>query len=637
MNKRQIELLKFLIKQVDWIKGNVLANQLGVSSRTIRTDIQMINSIFSKDNKELILSSKQNGYLLSDKQAAKGVIRGFQNAIPSSSDERITYILRKLLFTVETINLYDVADELFVSESTIEKDIQRIKLQYLIDLELERRDNQLLLIGSEKSKRSLLVKVLFTEAKENMFDISAYANYFNKVKLADIKGILSSIIKKHKISFSDMAFMNMVLHIAIITDKVFLKEEPISTNEFNVKYANEDMAIANEICLAIGELYGITFPHSEIHYIALLIGGKKTINHKGSKRSEIEKNINPFYLNLTKHLIKSIQEKFLIDLQNDDELFVGLCLHIKELHNRLNREVILRNPILEETKKTFPLIYEMAIFVGNQFSKLVGKTITDDEIGLITLHLCAALERTPIKSAQKKRVAIICPTGFASSQLIKAKLQKYAAFIEEIRLFPLSDVEQVPFFKPDIILSTVDIDMRPSCRVLLVSPFITETQESQLNDFFLDTEKNEMLLGSEKYFDECLYFNQLDFSTPDQVIEFLSKQLYEHHYVPEDYAYYIRKREMLAPTSFGNLLALPHPSEKVAYKTMISVGILAKPITWGSQPVQLVLLFALANDGEEFLDSLFRDLISLLDNQNKMKGIIRSTSFHQFLTELKKR
>ncbi|MDV2687613.1 HTH domain-containing protein, partial [Alkalihalophilus lindianensis] len=66
MNKRQIELLKFLIKQVDWIKGNVLANQLGVSSRTIRTDIQMINSIFSKDNKELILSSKQNGYLLSD-------------------------------------------------------------------------------------------------------------------------------------------------------------------------------------------------------------------------------------------------------------------------------------------------------------------------------------------------------------------------------------------------------------------------------------------------------------------------------------------------------------------------------------------------------------------------------------------
>ncbi|MFK9094422.1 BglG family transcription antiterminator [Bacillus salipaludis] len=636
MNKRQIELIKFLSKQTDWIKGIILANHLEVSGRTIRTDIQMINSIFSKDN-ELIISSKQNGYLLSDKKAANGFIHSFQKSIPSSSEERIIYLLRKLLYTSEMINLYDVADELFVSESTIEKDIQRIKLLYLTDLELERRDNQLFLVGKEKNKRSLLVKVLFTEAKENMFDIRAYSNYFNRVKLEDIKEILYSIMKKHKISFSDMAFMNMVLHIAIITDKVLLNEEPISTSEFNVIYADEDRALVKEICYSIGELYDITYPCSEMNYIALLIGGKKTTRYKGSKRSEIEKNVSPFYLNLTRHLIQSVQEKFFIDLQKDDELFVGLCMHIQELHKRLNRDVILRNPILEETKKTFPLIYEMAIFVGNLFSKLIGQAITDDEIGLITLHLCAAFERTPIKSTQKKRVAILCPTGFASSQLIKAKLQKYAAFIDEVSLFSLSDMEQVLLFEPDIILSTVDIEISTSCRVLLVSPFITETQERQLNDFFLETEKNEMLLGSEKYFDECLFFNHLDFSTSDQVIGFLSKQLYEHHYVPEDYEKYIKKRELLAPTSFGNLLALPHPSEKVAYKTMISVGILANPITWGTQPVQVVLLFALANDGEAFLDSLFRDLISLLDNQNKMKNIIRSTSFQEFLTEMTKK
>ncbi|MEH7106491.1 BglG family transcription antiterminator [Bacillus sp. JJ1764] len=634
MNGRQLELLRFLSKQMEWTKGNVLANLLGVSVRTIRNDIQMINSNFSKEKKELITSSKQNGYFLSEKQLVNMLIQRQHSLIPSSADERITYILRKLLFSSETINLFDVADELFVSESTIEKDIQRIKLQYLIDLELERRDNQVLLLGNEKSKRSLLVRVLLNEARGNIFDIVPYSGFFNKVNLQDIKDILLKNINQHEIHLTDMALMNVVLHLAIITDKIILNDHPISISEFTVQYEEEDLVIANKISESISELYDITFPHPEINYIAQLIAGKKTLNYRARLRNEIERNENPFYLNLTKRLLKSINEKFLIDFQNDDELFVGLCLHIKELHNRVNRGGTLRNPILEETKKTYPLIYEMAKFVGNLFGKLVAQELSEDEFGLIALHLCASLERATINNTCKKKVAIICPTGFASSQLIKAKLQKYADYIKEIGLFSLNELEQLSLFKPDLVLTTIHMELNTSGRVLLVSPFITENQEKQLNNFFLD--KREGIKGSENYFKESLFFNHLDFSTPDQVIEFLCRKLNEQHYVPRDYENYIKKREAISPTSFGNLLALPHPSEKVAKKTIISIGILEKPIQWGMQQVQLILLFALANDGKELHDHLFRDLISLLEKPSKMKNIIRVNYFQQFLDEISK-
>ncbi|GLC89078.1 BglG family transcription antiterminator [Lysinibacillus piscis] len=634
MNGRQVELLKFLSKQIDWTKGNVLANHLGVSVRTVRNDIQMINTHFSKEQKELITSSKQNGYMLSEKQFANILIQQQYSLVPSNADERITYILKKLLYSSETINLFDVADELFVSESTIEKDIQRIKLQYLIDLELERQDNQVLLLGNEKSKRSLLVRVLLNEAKGNIFDTVLYSKFFNKVNLQDIKEILLKIIHPYEIHLTDMAIMNIVLHLAIITDKTILNEHPISISEFSVQYDEEDFMMANEISDAISQLYDIAFPQPEINYMALLIASKKTLHYKSRLRNEIEKNTNIFYLNLTKQLLTSIYEKFLIDFRKDDELFVGLCMHIKELHNRVNRGGTLRNPILEETKKTFPLIYEMAKFVGNQFGKLVNQELSEDEFGLIALHLCASLERTASNNTNKKKVAIICPTGFASSQLIKAKLQKYADYIEEIGFFSLNEMEQLPLFKPDLVLTTIDMEINIPCRILLVSPFITDNQEKQLSDFFLD--KSENMKESKKYFKESLFFNHLDFSTPDQVIEFLCKQLYKQHYVPVDYVHYIKKREAISPTSFGNLLALPHPSDKVASQTIISVGILEKPIQWGMQQVQLILLFALANDGKELHDHLFRDLISLLEKPSKMKNIIRANYFTQFLEELSK-
>lgn len=46
LNKRQKDIIAILFENKTWIKGKELAQLVGVSDRTIRSDIDVINKLF---------------------------------------------------------------------------------------------------------------------------------------------------------------------------------------------------------------------------------------------------------------------------------------------------------------------------------------------------------------------------------------------------------------------------------------------------------------------------------------------------------------------------------------------------------------------------------------------------------------
>lgn len=108
-NKRCIQILHLLLDSKDRITGENLGVSIGVSSRTIRTDIKELNeflqqyhaSVVSKIGQgyELkILDQKLFSKLLEKlKQQEKG--KSFQNIIPSEPEDRVRFIISKLLLS----------------------------------------------------------------------------------------------------------------------------------------------------------------------------------------------------------------------------------------------------------------------------------------------------------------------------------------------------------------------------------------------------------------------------------------------------------------------------------------------------------------------------------------------------------
>ncbi|MBY7141972.1 PRD domain-containing protein [Virgibacillus sp. NKC19-3] len=582
MNKRQIQLTLCLIKKDDWITGEQLASYLGVSSRTIRNDIQ-----FLKSTGLIIKSSKQDGYRLENVEDGIRLLEQ-NNEFPESAHERMMVVLKTLLKSSEPKNIYDLADDLFVSESTIEKDLYHLKavISNTEDkVQLKRTANTFVIEGSTRAKRTLWSKLLLHEVKESAFDINVFENQFDDINLKKIKEVLEDALRKYELHFTDLSILSMVIHIAIVIDTIQRNEETISSTEIDFISSKEELSAAHGICDKLENMYHVTIPPPERDYLAILLGGKKSSSYKGDRKATVT---NGFFSKLVNDLLMSIDDTFLVDLSNDEELFTGLVMHFKSLYNRNRRSVEIHNPILTDTKKRFPFIYDMGIFMGMQYEKETGQKLNEDEIGLLTLHLCIAFERIAKQEQAKKRIAILCPTGFTTSRLLKVKLENvYGEQIDELELFSISDRNSITKFNPDLILTTSKVSEDFPFDTIEVSPFLSEQDEKKLNAYFQSIDQ---VWGSEdinSYFYRSLFFKDLNFQTPNEVIAFLSSKLEDQAIVPPGYNDLILSREAISSTAFGNLIALPHPIEKVAKKTVISVGILNKPIQWGIKKYNL--------------------------------------------------
>ena len=91
MNKRQEKILHILREENKWFTANELAKLLSVSNRTIRSDIDTINKVYSE---KLITSNLRSGYALIPENYKQ--FQSKRQNLLQSSLERNLYILKYL-------------------------------------------------------------------------------------------------------------------------------------------------------------------------------------------------------------------------------------------------------------------------------------------------------------------------------------------------------------------------------------------------------------------------------------------------------------------------------------------------------------------------------------------------------------
>ena len=162
---RQKNILKMLLSEDGWIKGSRIAKEMGITDRTVRSDIAAINSAM-EGSSNIIESSRQNGYRLksSDSELLNKLLFNKKN-LPITPEERLRYLSIRLMQVDESNpkKLWELADELAISMPTLESTIQKIRgvLENRKDpFVIQRKQGFIWTKGHEESRRFLLKELI---------------------------------------------------------------------------------------------------------------------------------------------------------------------------------------------------------------------------------------------------------------------------------------------------------------------------------------------------------------------------------------------------------------------------------------------------------------------------------------------
>lgn len=624
-NREKIIIQELIQANPNFVSTNHLAEKCNKSTRTIQSDLNKIKNILKDNGADLELSHKE-GYRLKIvhldmyQSFCRKYVNVPMNSIESQKD-RTLYILSRILECAGYIKSDDLADELFVSKSTINQNVKELKgILIKYGLKLEHKPYYgLKIIGDEINKRKCIIN-----------EIMAVQNFVTKDhdKIFDIiNDITSNCFFKMQYKIDDVAIMNLLMHIYINVKRMKKKQYiKFDKNESFFSVFSHEIQMAKDIYTELSKILDFEVIEDEINSLAVNIKGKRNYDSEDVITEEMNVIIS--------EMLSYINEKSNIDLSYDVELRVALALHFLPLNIRLANNMQLKNPMLSDIKQKFTFAYELATLSGVFIHDKFGYILNENELGYLAVHYNLSLEKQACYS-KPKRILILCSSRTSDSLLLKFTLKKwFKEMILGIDVLNLYEVNADKLKKYDVVFTTITGDCRLPIDAIKINYFLDEKDYLSIQKALnMDGEEKQLL----NYFEENLFITDIKADTKDKIIEIMTSLAIRYKKVGSNLYDSVIQREMYGYTSFGHLVAIPHPNDLISDETFVVTAILNHPISWGSQQVQLVFLVCVEKENKTELKNLFGVMSKLLADLNMIQDIIQKKDFKYLIKCLKEK
>lgn len=631
LSLRQQKLLHLLMQAEDALTGAELASGLQVTSRTIRSDVKMLTDKLQENGAYIALKRGKGYELIIDDYKyfrsflQRAVAGNEDDTIPADPSERMEYMLRRLLLSEDYIKIEHFVKELYISETSIKNGLKEVKkILRRFSLDLEKRPNYgLRIVGSEAKMRICMAEFVFHSEDQPYQVLPAH-------ELEKIEEIVLKRTKEASILLSDIGKSNLITHIAIACKRI-LHDNYVSMpeKELDAIMEEKEYTVAKAIVKDLQTSLGTAFPEEEIAYIAVHLLGTKIISYQPAAEVNILDMIEKNILELSKKLLNEAEQVMQLGISSDEELIYGLCLHLKPAINRYKFGLSIRNPMLKEIIKNYPVAFDAAILMGEKLKQETGMAINQEEIGYIALHIGAAMERKKAKG-KAKRCLIVCATGVASAQLLYHKLQ--ATFGNKLQIVGTAnvfDMHKYDLGSLDFIISTIPIQRKITVPVIDVNTILRDEDIARLENLVIEN------IGSVlKYIRPELTYFQQDLKSKEEVIRFLCTSMERLEDIPDNFQELVEEREQIAPTGFGTMVAIPHPIRPVTKKTIWAVCTLKKPVQWGDSRVQFICLLSVQKEYKKDLQKMYQLLVKISGNAALVEKLIKVRSYEEFVSIL---
>jgi len=640
VKERRHAALLNLLKSGGQFTAAELAVQLGVSRRSIRDYVREINA----NAKEPLILSNQHGYQINARCQSATAIRstGERPLRPAQVDgpeQRLHYLIYQLINRESGIDVFELADELYVSSSTIEADLGRVReILRGHRLTLQRHGDVVQIVGSERLQRRL-VRYLLLANRQGLSAGSQLEPGFpqHRAKIRALRTHARAALRDAGLEVNEYALQDILINLVIAIERV-LGGHSLKGPPANRPVPAEDdplWQVTNQILAAVTEIFGKELPESERHELRNILRARSRVI-TGKQHDDL---ISPEAAKITKNALRQVSRQFKIDLY-DESIFSGIALHVQNLIERArNDDMHATPPLGSQFRRTHPLIHEIALVLAHELELATGIRIAEGEVDFLAFHLGNQVLEQMEQGAAVTVTLVLPQYGDFSKDLeqdITNYLPSYATVIDVITDLSFDWTRIVS----DVVITIVDLFPAPPAPVVRISPFLTSEDRRRIAEAVREErrrmKRDVLRTNLITLLDPQLFMHVSAISKAD-ALSLMAETMHEQGYVGPYFLTQVIDREERSSTAFGPAFALPHSMVSDAYRTGISVLVSDTPIEWDNAAVRLVMMFAISQNGRAIFRDVLDELIELLNEPSIVRRIIdNSATQQQFITELLK-
>lgn len=631
--KNSEKLLYYLYQRKNWVKSSELSEYLSISKRQIRKYITGLN------NKSEIILSGPLGYKIDENQINKFLCR--QKQMQTEKGTRQKYIIQKLLSFKSGYDLFDLADELYVSETTIKKDIHELRffLQNFT-LKIIRKRNVICMIGNEKYKRELIFHLISDYAFDFSLlnqELSFYGfKYDYEEVLTDLKENLLIL----NFFFDDFTLTNLAIHYLILLERIrggqFLDNFPELKENIQKNYRNA----ASAVNCFFEKKYKLQFDENEQIYAAVLIQNYTSqtgnISYGSLNHYNLYLYVDYKYIEISKKIIKKAENRYSL-AEFDDNFMAKFALYVQNLFLRFNHSFKMKNPLSSKFRLTYPLIYDISSFLIRELKSNYSLYLDENDLIFLSLHIGSYFAEKSYFQQTKVNCIFIYINYYDFYKITLNKINlKLNNKINISQVLSISDLKKIKTLKADLFIVPDGVNIDFVTPTVSFNSFPAEEDytclEETINQISSAKKQNELKMIISGFFHKNLFFKNPSFHNRNELLKEVSDCLASKGFAEASLYQEVLINETETPSVFQNI-AVPHSLDtKKIHRSFIAAALFEKGISWTNESNASIVFFMGIDrhDRKEFA-KFYDGFIKLFDHPANVQKLLKSTSYDHFL------
>ena len=440
LTSRQTALLVLLAKGEGRFRTlGAYADRLGVTARTLSGDLPAIESFLKSDGVILQRERGRGVRIVSNnsEDTQKLLARLQEEACYFAPEVRRDDIYVKILtHTGELVSINQLADTYTVSRTSIVNDLKEIETRLAAyGLALERTVHGTHVVGNESDMRRALMDAL--DARTRSFGslqvdapatgdrlsktaFASLAEVFPPENISFLQSLLADLERETDTVIGDPYYINLITHLLICIDRVsrgYCVEDSSHAHSLDAENLGAYVH-AIDIRNKIEERFGIALDDAETDYIfeylvsfGVGVGAAElAASHEGR-----------LALRIVSDLIDLARRYSCHKMDVDEVVRNEMLFHVRSMLNRVRYNLDISNDYLPHLSEEAPELLAIARSYCWALTVDDGcNPISDDEAAYLAMY-CMAIVGA---SAQSLRVALVCQSGYGTSQFLHSRLAR---------------------------------------------------------------------------------------------------------------------------------------------------------------------------------------------------------------------
>lgn len=618
-----------LFRDTPTLTAAALASFLGVSERTVRNDLHLLNAELKGCAS---IDSEQGKFTLRvyDVEAFRAACARLleTDRFLNSPRNRMDYIFGKLMRADSPLNADELAYEMSVSRGTLANDLKRLRA----DAELYRlaivgkTGKGLILQGAESDIRQYVL--------ENLYD-ALYRDYPLEPEIDRMT--LETFADS---PFEESARADFRRFLVVMMDR-FLTEHPLGelTASFYSLTARPEFAVVDRLAGRIGRFLGIEFPVEEKLFVLLPIIGMRTpADVQNMQAIELDESMKA----LGEKLFGQIRRELDIRIENPEAIDEFLY-HLMFMLNRLKFNVRTKSPMLEELREKYPLAWRMADIASRVIYSDYGLKVTADERSFLATYFGVFLEEQEEKRIRPFRAALLCGAGRVTGRLVAAQLRKVLDSSVELTQLTNANITPEMLSSFDLIFTTVDLPCTTDRPVIRIREVFNEQALRQKIEKAKYWDRVDVPILDDNWFvmggllDENRFFPFGASDSYEAALEKMVVALTDAGQLDGGFLERLREREKQGTMVFDHDVAIPHTVQYAGNRLVLAIGTFPNAVSHDGQDIRVIFLMGIpeaVDDGDGMLVRVYEEIIRVAQERELLEKVADARDFQSLLRAL---